>query len=202
MKNTLKSDKEQICAALDIAHQKVLDEQDVYRERLDAIIELSESEVWEKLQRLGEVGIAEVMKDERSPACSQDRQKYLEQSWEEIPSRLQIEQIEDKDVQIQTYFLNEVAEHRDRIKAVTVFCEAIRPSKGDLIANMIFHFWEDQYIFTQLAEEQKGINEEKSILMMKKSENMKRCIEVCTGNYDNENEWHDIDMDPNNSRHE
>ena len=187
MKKTLKSDKEQICAALDIAHQKVLDEQDAYRERLDAIIELSESEVWEKLQRLGEVGIAEVMKDERSPACSQDRQKYLEQSWDEIPSQLQIDQIEDKDIQIQTYFLNELAEHRDRIKAVTVFCEAIRPSKDNVVANLIYHFWEEQYIYTQLGEEQKGINEEESIRMKERAEPMKKCIEALIGNCVNEN---------------
>lgn len=141
MKIKAKSEKEQISHALDIAYEKVLAEQDVYRDRIEAVIGVSDDEVNAKLAELGGAGILEIMKDESNPPCSQDRQKILNQSWKEIPSRLRIDTIEDKDIGCQAYFLNEVAEHRDRIKEIAVFCEALCINRDNKQADLVFYFW-------------------------------------------------------------
>ena len=178
MKIKVKSEKEQISHALDIAYEKVLAEQDVYRDRIEAVIEVSDDKVNAKLVELGGAGILEIMKDERHPPSSQERQDILNQSWEEIPSRIRIDTIEDKDIGCQTYFLNEVAEHRDRIKAIAVFCEALCINRDNKHAGLVFRFWTQYSVYHLLAEEQKGVSEEVHKLMCEMAQAMKEVIDI------------------------
>ena len=178
MKIKVKSEKEQIIHALDLAYEKVLAEQDVYRDSIEAVIGVSDDEVNAKLVELGGAGILEIMKDERNPPCSQERQDILNQSWDEVPSRIRIDTIEDKDIRSQTYFLNEVAEHRDRIKAIAVFCEALCINRDNKHAGLVFRFWTQYSVYHLLAEEQKGVSEEVHISMCEMAQAMKEVIDI------------------------
>jgi len=183
VKRKLKSGKEQICAALDVAYEKVLVEQDVYRERLDGIEVVSEDKVIENLAKLGWEDIAEIMKNERYPACCQDRTELLDQQWDEIPPRIRIEQIEDKDIRCQTYFLNEVAEQRDRIRAMAVFFETIGVSHNSRSSStIIFNLWTRRSIYLQLSNELVGLNEEESNSMRSLAEAMEEVIDILARN--------------------
>ena len=73
----------------------------------------------------------------------------------EIPSRLKINKIQDEDIRFKTYFLNEVAEQAERIKATAVFCEEIKPNDDNKQAGFILYLWERQSILTQLAAARK-----------------------------------------------
>lgn len=165
MKTNRKSDKEEICSALDIAYEKVLAEQDFHRERIEAVSNVSDHDLRVELAELGGDGIAKVMENEHWPATHQDRKKHLQQSWDEIPSRIRIDKIQDEDIRHQTYFLNEVAEHRDRIRAMAVFSEAVGSRLDHKLVYLIFHFWAECKICSQLAQEQQTIDQEKSNML-------------------------------------
>jgi len=173
-----KTEKEKICNALDAAFEKVEIEQDVYRARMDVITDLSDDEVIAKLQKLGGEGIAEIMKNECYPPTWQNREKHLQQTWEEIPSKLKIDRIQDKDIGFKTHMLNEIVEHTARIRAGTVFCEAIGTKKGNKCAGLIFHFWVEHSVLTQLAEEQKYVDEETSLSLRQYAESIKSLLNV------------------------
>jgi hypothetical protein len=57
---------------------------------------------------MGWDGIADAMADECWPATHEERKTFLEQNWDEIPSQVQTDQIEDEDIRASTYFLGEV----------------------------------------------------------------------------------------------
>ncbi len=77
------------------------------------------------LPTMGWDGIAEAMADECWPASHKERKAFLEQDWDEIPSRVQIDKIDDGDIRASTYFLGEVVEQCQRIKAHAKFNEVL-----------------------------------------------------------------------------
>jgi len=114
-------EKQEVVAELKAAHDRTLLEQDVHRDRIAVMEKCGNKDYLQKLPSLGWAGIAEAMADEQWPATHEERKELLDQRGDEIPSRIQIDQIEDEDIRFHTYFLGEVVEHCHRIKAMAKF---------------------------------------------------------------------------------
>lgn len=99
-----KQDKQKIEAALITAYDDTLKEQEFHLERVAALEKLGNKDYLKNLFFLGAEGLIRAMADEYSPATYQDRQQLLKQNWNEIPSYLRIQQIEDKDIRNRTFF--------------------------------------------------------------------------------------------------
>lgn len=102
-------------------------------------------------------GVAKLMADECYPPCHQDRDKYFGQEFDQYPSRIQLDQIEDSDIRASTYFLGEVADHCERIKAYAKFLEVLTAHPEDRYARFLFDIWEKHSIVSILADEQRDI---------------------------------------------
>ena len=152
-----KQEKERIKAALDTAYENTLKEQDVHSERIDAMEKIGNMDYFDVLPSLGWVGIAAQMSEECSPADGQDRKRFLDQDWSEVPSRVRIDRIEDKVIMSGTYFLGRVVEHCYRIKSWAKFLEILGASPEDWFANYLYRFWERHNILSQLADEQEEV---------------------------------------------
>ncbi len=150
-----KKEKEQILAAIKAADDNAFSEQDTHRGRITAMESVGNKDYLKTLPDMGWEGIAKAMVDERSPPCQQDRLKYLGRELDEAPSRIQLDQIEDEDIRHHTYFLGEVADHCERIKASAKFLENLNASPDDRYAGLLFSFWYEHSVVSQLAAEQK-----------------------------------------------
>ena len=147
-------EKQKIEASLKIAYDNTIKEQDFYGDRITVMEEVGNKDYLKKLPSTGWDGIAEAMANECWPADYEDREKYLGQNWEEVPSRILIDQIEDKDIRCSTYFLGEVVEQCHRIKAIAKFFEFLGANPDDPFAGMLFGFWVKYSVLFQLATEQ------------------------------------------------
>ena len=120
-----RQEKQQIEAALKAATDNTLKEQNIHRDRIEVMEERGNNDYLTKPIFINWNNINESMADECWPANHQDRKKLLKQNWDEMPSRILIDQIEDKDIAGRVYFLNEVVEHCHRIKALAKFIEVL-----------------------------------------------------------------------------
>lgn len=148
------SEKAKILAALKSAHDRTLQQQDILRERLELLRKTGTPDYRDRLlDKGGWSWLIEQMRDENYPPTHQDRKKLLDQDWDEIPSRLKLETIEDFDIRASTYFLGEVVEQTQRISAITRFREILGANPDDPLTSQLFHCWERHCVYKQFAEE-------------------------------------------------
>ena len=168
-----KKEKKEILATLDAAYQNTLDEQDVHRDRITVMKDAENEDYLKTLPSMTWKGVAKMMSDECWPATHKEREDFLGQNWDEIPSRLQIDQIEDSDIRSRTYFLGEVVEQCHRIKAHAKFLEILGSPPKDLFANQLFRIWTMHTYFSQFANEQfDSGDDEKGLEMLQLAEVM------------------------------
>jgi len=165
-------EKDKIIAALKVANDNTLIEQDFHRERIDIMEKIGNKNYYKELPSIGWNGVSSAMQDECSPPCSQERKKYLDQNWNEIPTRLQLEKIEDTDIRIHTYFLGEVVEHTQRIRSIAKFLEVLNASPDDGFCNFLYNYWVKHNVCTQLANEQLEMGNEEKAAKMKVNANV------------------------------
>ena len=166
------NEKNKKIAALKVANDNTLVEQDFHRERIETMGKIGNKNYYKELPSIGWDGVSSAMQDECSPPCSQERKKYLDQNWDEIPTRLQLENIEDTDIRSHTYFLGEVVEHTQRIKSIAKFLEVLNASPDDRFCDLLYTYWVKHNVCTQLANEQLEIGNEKKAATMKVSANV------------------------------
>jgi len=189
MKNSqkkMKSEKKRILEGLDTAYQNVMTEQDLYRKQM-ASITSQDGNVRLKLNQLGVQGVIDLMDGIAWTPTWEDRKKYLNQSWNEIPSQIRIDKIQDKDIGFQVHMLNEVVEHTARIHAMSVFRLGLDAGEKDPYACVVFHYWEEGSVCRQLAAELTAIQTDKHKELITKSELAEDTIDILTRSF--ENDW-------------
>ena len=149
-----KREKHQIEAALKVAYDNAIKEQDVHCDRATRMESIGNRDYLKTLPTMGWTGIAKEMAEECWPASHEERKVFLDQSWEEIPSQIQIDKIDDQDIRASTFFLGEVVEHCHRIKSQAKFNEVLGSHPRDPFANQLYRIWTMHSFFTQFTEEQ------------------------------------------------
>jgi len=154
MKSINKNDRDRILTALKYAYNDTIEKQNICRDRLDVMEQFGNKAYLKNLPFIRWDCISKDMADECWPATHQDRQKHLNQNFDEIPSYIQIQRIEDDEIRSRTYFLGEVVDHYHRIKSMAKFYEIFCSSPKDQIANMFLGLWIKHNVGSQLANEQ------------------------------------------------
>ncbi len=176
-----KQEKAQILHAIKIADDNALKEQDMHRDRIKAMETIGNKDYLKKPPSMKWKGVAKLMSDECWPATYKEREDFLGQNWDEIPSRLQIDQIEDSDIRSRTYFLGEVIEQCQRIKAHAKFNEILGSHPRDPFANLLYGIWTMHSFCTQFSKEQFDTgNDEKGQEMLQLAEVMGEFFELLT----------------------
>ena len=167
-----------VCQALKRTAQKALEEQDRWRERIDAMKGIGSMDVTDRLVELGWKGIRRLMEGEYSPATHQDREKIRGLSWEDEPFRVRLSQIEDERVRVNLYFLNEIIEQHQRIRSIARFLEVVGAHPESRGANRAFAWWKRHSVYEQLAHEAADDGDETQ------AESRSKCAEVAADVYD------------------
>jgi len=157
-----KQEKAQILHAIKIADDNALKEQDVHRDRIKAMETIGNKDYLKKLPSMKWKGIAKLMAGECSPPCHQDREKYLGEEFDEAPSRIQLDKVEDSDIRASTYFLGEVTDHCKRIKVMAKFLEVLNAERDDEYAGLLFSFWVKHSVVSQLAKDRQEAGDKKT----------------------------------------
>lgn len=139
MTRAKKVDKEATIQALKQADEAFLKEQDHYIEVIDRVNK--NTGVDESVDICG--GCLDTffatMNDCSYPPHPGDRESWLEIQHNETLPKLKLNKIVDNDIRMKTYFLNETAEHTQRIRAMAMFSERVGPIDGWLAP--LFYFW-------------------------------------------------------------
>ena len=158
-----RQEKQQIEAALIAAKDNTIKEQVIHRERISIMEKCGNKDYLMKPLTINWNNINEAMADECYPANCRNRETILEQNRDEAPSRILIDQIEDKDIRGRVYFLNEFVEHCHRIKASAKFFEVLNADPEDSFSYLLFKLWSANNVYLQLAREQlEAGNQEKA----------------------------------------
>jgi hypothetical protein len=150
-----KNQKEEICKALKLAEEKVIHEQDHWRERMKNIKKSGGTNLNEKLAVLGWEGLNELMKDEFFPPTDEDRNRYLELSGEHTSYGSELNMVEDLQVWGHMHILQETVDQRDRIRAMVRFFEVLAITPDCDEAWDAFYWWMKYSIYKQLAKQLK-----------------------------------------------
>jgi len=114
--------KAAVIAAIKQAEAVSLADQDSYRPIIKAALATPATEKHEQLLiELGVGGIEKLMEGECYPPTGEDWKVIKGYEWNQMPRRLQLEQVEDKDISFWLYMLGEVTDHTQRLKAMAKF---------------------------------------------------------------------------------
>lgn len=173
-----KIEKDKIISALKIAHENTIKEQDKHHERIEAMKLIGNEEYVSKLSLMGWDGLDKELKDVKYPPSSQERENYLEQKWDEIPRRIEIDKIDDKDIAFHTYMLGEVADHCERIKSMVRFYEVLNAHPDDRYATFLYRLWTYSSMLSQLIDEQDKLDKTEHI------DSLMQCVDAATKVFD------------------
>lgn len=125
---------------LERARKATMEEQDRYCEIIEKSLKLDANEgINQKILTGGWKAVLKVMQDCCYPPVHEERERFLNISWEQEPSRIKLEEISDKDIRYKAYFLNSTIEHTQRLRAMAMFVEGIGSLKG--LGAILFRLW-------------------------------------------------------------
>lgn len=138
-----------------------LAEQDVWRERLDALKQLNlTSKAYDRMLEYGIDALFERMDAEgaKYPPTWEDRKKWVERRgqqwhWSDCPNHQKLKNVQDAEMQSALDWLLEISQQKERIKAYVVFAGILRIDPGAEETYLAFGFWKVSQICETLSLE-------------------------------------------------